>query len=213
MFVGAVAAANQLGLINSGLNLGRTKRPKHAIMLVTRGIKTMKTQKIILVILIQIFALGISSAEIYKWVDENGVTHYSDSPTENIPEPTEIQNDEIQSGDPAPADNRPLPDKTQKGTLDSDFFDILDETQEEEVAVNTPTVEIYETSWCVYCKKAKDFFRSRGIDFVTFDIEKDQQAARRMRSFTNRRAVPFVVINGEGIAGYSVAAYEQALQN
>jgi glutaredoxin len=166
-----------------------------------RGIGTMKIQKIILVILIHILALGISSAEIYKWVDENGVTHYSDSPTGNIPGPTETEYDEIQSADPAPA------------TLDSDFFNILDENQEAEVAVNSPTVEIYETSWCVYCKKTKDFFRSRGIDFVTFDIEKDQQAADRMRTFTNRRAVPYVVINGQGIQGYSVAAYEQALQN
>lgn len=191
----------------------RTKRPKHANMPGARGIGTMKIQKIILVILIHILALGISSAEIYKWVDENGVTHYSDSPTGNIPGPTETEYDEIQSADPAPAATPPLPDETQKGTLDSDFFNILDENQEAEVAVNSPTVEIYETSWCVYCKKTKDFFRSRGIDFVTFDIEKDQQAAARMRTFTNRRAVPYVVINGQGIQGYSVAAYEQALQN
>ena len=177
------------------------------------GIETIKAQKIILVILIHIFALGISSAEIYKWVDENGVTHYSDSPTEDIPASEATENDEIQSADPVPVATPPLPDETQEGTLDSDFFDILNETQEDEVAVNTPTVEIYETSWCVYCKKAKNFFRSRGIDFETYDIEKDPQAARRMRSFTSLQAVPFVVINGQGISGYSVAAYEQALQN
>ena len=173
----------------------------------------MKAQKIIMVILIHIFALGISSAEIYKWVDENGVTHYSDSPTEDITGSDVTENDEIQSSDPVPAETAPSPDENQKGTLDSDFFNFLDEAQEEEVAVNAPNVEIYETSWCVYCKKAKNFFRSRGIDFAAYDIEKDPQAARRMRSFTNRRAVPFVVINGQGISGYSVAAYEQALQN
>jgi glutaredoxin len=178
-----------------------------------KGIGTMKALKIILIILIHVFALGISSAEIYKWVDENGITHYSDSPTENIPEPTATENDEIQSADPTPVETPPSPDETQKGALDPDFFNLLDETQEEAVAANTPIVEIYETSWCVYCKKAKDFFRSRGIDFDTYDIEKDQQAAGRMRSFTNRMAVPFVVINGQGISGYSVAAYEQALQN
>jgi glutaredoxin len=173
----------------------------------------MKIQTIILVILIHVLALGICSAEIYQWVDENGVTHYSDSPTEDIPAPAATENDEIQSADPAPADTPPSPDETKNGTLDSNFFNILDETQEEQVAVNSPSGEIYETSWCPYCKKAKDFFRSRGIDFVTFDIEKDQQAAARMRTFTSRRAVPFVVINGQGISGYSVAAYEKALQD
>lgn len=173
----------------------------------------MQAKKIILVILIHILALGISSAEIYKWVDENGVTHYSDSPTEDIPGPVAAENDEVQSADPVPVATPPLPDETQGGALDPDFFDILNEIQEDEIAANTPNVEIYETSWCVYCKKAKDFFRSRGIDFEAYDIEKDPQAARRMRSFTNRQAVPFVVINGQGISGYSVAAYEQALQN
>lgn len=177
------------------------------------GIETMKTQKIVLVILIHIFALGVSSAEIYKWVDENGVTHYSDSPTEDIPAPAATENDEVQSAAPVPVATPPVPDKNEEGALDPDFFDILNETQDDEVAVNAPNVEIYETSWCVYCKKAKAFFRSKGIDFVTYDIEKDTQAARRMRSFTNRMAVPFVVINGQGISGYSVAAYEQALQN
>ncbi len=175
----------------------------------------MKTKKIFWVIFIYILALGISSAEIYKWVDENGVTHYSDSPTENIPGTAEAENDEIQPADPAPDNTPSLPDKTREVTLDSDFFDILDETQEqeEEVAANTPTVEIYETSWCGYCKMAKNFFRSRGIDFVAYDIEKDEQAARRMRSLTNRRGVPFVVINGQGFHGYSAAGYEQALRN
>jgi len=178
-----------------------------------RGMGTMKIQTIILVILIHISALGISSAEIYKWVDENGVTHYSDSPTEDIPGDTATENDEIQSADPPPADAPPSSDETKNGTLDSDSFNILDETQEEEVAVNSPNVEIYETSWCGYCKKAKAFFRAGGIDFVAFDIEKDPQAAARMRTFTNRRAVPFVVINGQGISGYSVAAYEKALKD
>ena len=175
----------------------------------------MKVKKIILVIFIHIFALGISSAEIYKWVDENGITHYSDSPTENIPGTTE--DDEIQSDNPDPANNPPVAAHTRRGARACDFFDILDETQEqetqEEVAENTPTVEIYETSWCGYCKKAKDFFRSRGIDFVTYDIDRDQQARSRMQSLTSRMAVPFVVINGQGIPGYNVAGYEQALQN
>ena len=51
----------------------------------------MKIHVIILVILIALVTLGISSAEIYKWVDENGITHYSDSPTHDIPVPVETE--------------------------------------------------------------------------------------------------------------------------
>ena len=173
----------------------------------------MKLPKIIFVILILLFTLGVSSAEIYKWVDENGITHYSDSPAQITPEPAEDENEEDQSPGPAPADTQPLPDESRKGIPDPDFFNALNETQEEAVAVNTPTVELYETSWCGSCKLARKYFRSKGIDFVAYDIEKDPQAARRMMKMTSRRAVPFVVINGQGISGYSVAAYEQALKN
>jgi len=173
----------------------------------------MKIRQIVYFISILILAIGIPSAEIYKWVDESGVTHYSDSQTRNNSQPANTQNEEIRSPDPRPELSPPLPDESQKGTLDPDFLKALDEIQEDAVAAKAPTVEIYETSWCGYCKKAKNFFRSKGIDFIAYDIEKDQQAARRMMKMTRRRAVPFVVINGQGISGYSEAAYEQALQN
>jgi hypothetical protein len=41
----------------------------------------MKPARIITIISLILIAFGLSSAEIYTWVDENGVTHYSDSPT------------------------------------------------------------------------------------------------------------------------------------
>ena len=173
----------------------------------------MQAQKIIFSIMFLTLTLGISSAEIYKWVDEKGVTHYSDSPTRNIPDTAESENDDIQSSAATPAANRPPVDDTRKGSLAPDFFDFLKESQDDAVAVNTPTVEIYETSWCGYCKKAKNFFRSRGIKYTVYDIEKDPQAARRMKTMTKQRAVPFVVINGKGIQGYSEQAYTLALQN
>lgn len=170
-------------------------------------------QKAIFVLSVLMLTIGISSAEIYKWVDENGVTHYSDSPTEIIPQSAEDEIEEIQTPDPAPADTPPSPDESSQDALGSDVLNSLNDTQDDDVTDSAPTVEIYETSWCVYCKKAKQFFRSKGIDFITYNIEKDPQAARRMMAMTQQRGVPFVVINGQGITGYSVAAYEQALQN
>jgi glutaredoxin len=158
-----------------------------------------------------VLTMGTSSAEIYKWVDEDGVVHYSDAPTQNIFDLPEQE--EISSTETVPQVNSQPAPEGQNITLDPDFFNFLDETQEDVVTVNTPTVEIYETSWCGYCEKAKNFFRSRGIDFVVYDIEKDQQAARRMMTMTDMRAVPFVVINGQGIQGYSEQAYALALQN
>jgi glutaredoxin-like YruB-family protein len=152
-----------------------------------------------------------SSAQIYKWVDDKGVAHFSDSPPLNSSEAIEDQ--EAASSDSDLPGNSPPAAESQNAALDPDFFDILKEDPEASEALEEPSVEIYTTSWCVYCKKAKQFFRSKGIEFVEYDIEKDKNAARRMMALTSKAGVPFVVINGQGIQGYSAEAYQAALQN
>ena len=171
----------------------------------------MKVYGLLLTIFVFVLGMETSSAEIYRWVDENGVVHFSDAPTRDVSNAT--QEEEVSTPDPPPENNPQPPAESQKASLSSDFFDFLDESEPESAASEEPSVEIYSTSWCGYCEKAKNFFRAKGIDFVEYDIEKDDQAARRMMSLTNRRAVPFVVINGQGIQGYSEQAYELALQN
>ena len=54
----------------------------------------MKSIKITMLISLILIAFGIASAEIYTWVDENGVTHYSDSPTTDSL-PTDLKGEEV----------------------------------------------------------------------------------------------------------------------
>jgi glutaredoxin-like YruB-family protein len=170
----------------------------------------MKVPRFFLAFLALVLIIGTSSAEILRWVDEKGVVHFSDSPTQSASEAG--VKEKVSSPDPNPEDNSSPTVETHTITLDPDFFRPLDEGRPDRVRINAPTVEIYETSWCGYCKKAKKFFRSRGIKFKAYNIEKDEDAARRMMTLTERRAVPFVVINGHPIQGYSEQAYEQALR-
>ncbi len=72
-------------------------------------------------------------------------------------------------------------------------------------------VELYVTSWCPYCRQAIDFFRSRGINYVVYDIERDDNAARRKKELDPRKGVPFAIINGVKIHGFSEKAYLKAL--
>ena len=171
----------------------------------------MKVNEFILAFFVLILAMGTSSAEIYKWVDDKGVIHFSDSAPQDISETNDAE--EISSADPEPQENTPSNVENRNVGLPPNFFDILDESSGDPEVTAEPSVEIYVTSWCGYCNSAKNFFRSRGIEFAVYDIEKDKAAARRMRAMTNQRAVPFVVINGQGIQGYSEQAYELALRN
>lgn len=72
-------------------------------------------------------------------------------------------------------------------------------------------VELYITSWCPYCKKATNYFRSKGIKFKVYDIEKDQNAAMRKKKLNDGGGVPFAVINGKYISGYAPDSYASAL--
>ena len=72
-------------------------------------------------------------------------------------------------------------------------------------------VELYVVSWCPYCKQAVNFFQSRGIPFTAYDIEKDQDAAARKNRLDSGRGVPFAVIHGQKLHGYSEESYRRAL--
>ncbi len=168
----------------------------------------MKPHTLILTLIVFLLTLGVASAEIYSWVDENGVVHYSDTPPAHI---TEWEEKEEVTGNDSQQDNQ-----TQKYEYNPELIsEILDELGDDSEAVSEPgpNVELYVTSWCTYCHKAKAFFRSKGIEFTEYNIENDEEAAKRMLSHTSSRAVPFVIINGQTIQGYSIAAYERALKN
>jgi len=156
-------------------------------------------------VLILVFAALIvatrAAAEIYKWVDENGRTHYSDRPPQTTQSPDDIQ--KIRTDDIIP--------QTSVHYDDGGHYD-EDSNNEESRDRRMHKVELYVTSWCPYCKKARAFFMARGIPVTEYDIEKDREAAGRKQRLDSRRGVPFAVVNGHKIHGYVPAAYELALR-
>ncbi len=78
------------------------------------------------------------------------------------------------------------------------------------VSADGAKVVMYSTDWCGYCRKAKAFFRERGVAYVDFDIEKDEQARREFERLEGR-GVPLIVIGGEVIRGYDEQAILAAL--
>ena len=169
-------------------------------------------KKSLLVFSVVLLSCSVSWADVYKWEDENGVVHYTDRPPGDVSEWEEVP--ETNSTE----DNRQSEnDEPQRPAYDpqaiTDLLKELNDETEDVAEDNTPSVELYTTSWCSYCNKAKAYFRSKGIAFTEYNIEKDKAAQQRMQSLTKSRAVPFAVINGQQIQGYSTSAYERALNN
>ncbi len=158
-------------------------------------------------LIVSIFCLTNQAlAKIYIWVDHDGVSHISDNP------PTSEQHvKNLETPDyPAPgADSanrqivtKPIPIKIPQENTYNKSKDKLNHADD---------VEIYTTSWCPYCKQAIAFLRSNRINFSQYDVEKDRKAAARMRALGGTRGVPFAIINGKKIGGFSSNDYKQAL--
>jgi glutaredoxin len=73
-------------------------------------------------------------------------------------------------------------------------------------------VQLFTTSWCPACRKAREYFTQRGIPFTEHDIERDPAASQRRRAIDGRKTIPVALIGGKVITGFAPAAYERVLQ-
>jgi glutaredoxin 3 len=66
-----------------------------------------------------------------------------------------------------------------------------------------PHAEIYTSGFCGYCMAAKNFLRSRGVEWT--EVRIDQEAgklAEMLERSGGRRTVPQIFIGGVHIGGY-----------
>ncbi|MHC1699126.1 MAG: glutaredoxin domain-containing protein [Geobacteraceae bacterium] len=73
--------------------------------------------------------------------------------------------------------------------------------QKPRAARNCPTVEIFVTSWCGYCKMMEQALHKKGIAYTTYDVEKDDKAAKIYREL-HGRGVPLVRVGSKVVYGY-----------
>jgi glutaredoxin len=69
-------------------------------------------------------------------------------------------------------------------------------------ALHDGKVILYATSWCGYCKKARQFLDQKKIPYFEYDIEKSEEGKRQHRALGGS-GVPVLLVNGSVIKGYS----------
>lgn len=62
-------------------------------------------------------------------------------------------------------------------------------------------VEVYTTTFCPYCVRAKSLLSRRQIPFVEIDVTGDDDKRRWLVEATGRRTVPQIFIGGKSIGG------------
>jgi len=72
-------------------------------------------------------------------------------------------------------------------------------------------VRIYTTPSCVYCNKAKQYFRENKISYTEYNVAQDLRRAEEMVKKSGQMGVPVVDVNGRIIVGFNQNEIERAL--
>ncbi len=161
---------------------------------------------VIPVLLALALAAGRAYADVYTWEDESGTVHFSDEPPATsrrarkvvlpkdapAPEPKETAVPAAESARRQAPAQPPAPPKV-------------------DARKPPPTVELFTTSWCPYCKRARAFFQEKGIPVIEHDIEREAGARDRLLALTGREAVPAALIGDKLVLGFSPSEYQAAL--
>ena len=64
-------------------------------------------------------------------------------------------------------------------------------------------VEVYTTTYCPYCVRAKTLLDAKDIDYIEVDVTGNDAARQSLvEKSGGRRTVPQIFINGQSIGGY-----------
>jgi len=160
--------------------------------------------KKIIIVLSCVFVIGLifstgNANQIYQWTDKDGVKHFSNTPPDIDIQETVKATKEIPITPDRPSAVKQKVEKSPDATI----------TKKQPYQNNR--VELFSTSWCKYCKMARAFLIENSIPFQEYDIEKDKVAAERKKKLSGRSGVPFALINGKSIYGFSKGSYARAL--
>lgn len=70
---------------------------------------------------------------------------------------------------------------------------------------------IYTTPNCMWCQKAKEYFKAQKITFDEIDVSKDRKQAQEMIRKSGQMGVPVIDIEGNIILGFDQPSIDRIL--
>ena len=151
---------------------------------------------------------ALAQAEMYQWVDENGVVTFMDSPPPKSKKRSKVKVYSDSEFAPAPPpEPAPAPgsSKTFKSSAPAP-------AKPAEKVRFSGAIEMYVTDWCSVCKKAEKYIAAKNYPVVKYDIEKDKSARLRYQELGGR-GVPLIMVGSKRMSGFSADLLEQYLGN
>jgi glutaredoxin len=157
----------------------------------------------LIIILLLFFSSSVSipaiAGEFYKWKDKDGNVFFSDTPPAGVNvEVIPLKDEPAPNSVTTPKVNSPRP---KSG---------ITEEKRPYTGIN---VIIYITSWCGYCRKAREYLQSLRVNLVEYDIEKNPSMEKEMlRKSGGSKRVPLIDVEGIIIRGYNPSAIKDAVE-
>ena len=123
-----------------------------------------------------------SAADIYQWRDQDGRMHFGDRP---------------------PSDTQSTVLKVKTNVYTSPNIEALSKT----LGRAEQQVVMYSSSWCGYCRKARDYFNSHNVAFSEYDIETSEKGQQDYEQL-GARGVPVILVGEQRLNGFTPAAFE-----
>lgn len=143
----------------------------------------MKITRLLLLMLIALPMPG--QAELYRWVDDQGQTHFSDQPQDDRAERFEVQVQTIEFVTTGEIDFADIPSRSRGGGL-----------------------VMYSTQRCGYCKRARDYFQRENIAYTEKDIDMSQVARKEFEQLGGT-GVPLFINGKQKMSGFSESRFSQ----
>ncbi|MBI3186314.1 MAG: DUF4124 domain-containing protein [Gammaproteobacteria bacterium] len=126
-----------------------------------------------------------AQAEIYKWVDEQGNSHFTDTPPSNV--------------------------KTEAVDLKINTYTAVEITPLIERLGRDDKVVIYTATWCGVCTKAKQYFREKNIPYIAYDVEKSPVGRLDFKSLRGK-SVPVLIVGSKRMNGFTAEKFDKLYQ-
>lgn len=72
-------------------------------------------------------------------------------------------------------------------------------------------ITIYSTTWCGYCRTAKNYFNHLGLKYNEVNVENDPKAAQEMVEKSGQMGVPVIDIDGAIVVGFDRTTIDHLL--
>jgi len=139
-------------------------------------------------------------AEIYKWVDSEGVVHYSSRAAQDAK--SEDVTREVKSKGNFVSDLAPPPDATGNSA---------DKKGKAKPGEDDKTVQVFVRPNCVTCDKAKAYLDKQGVSYQDMDISSNGDN-KKLFAKLGGSAVPLIKIGKQQLVGFNEGNLDKALK-